>query len=159
MELSHEQRITAVEQLAHDLAEKGWTTKPWTSTSGPNPGCGCEVRAEPNGDVWASLTVTKGGYLSVQKYSDELSKKDIERLCDDATYPGDEPLRPSPQYTKVLSRDEMNGGGRASVLMQRLGFAAGATPAAKKPSGPPTRGPSKKQPVREPGEDDEQAPF
>jgi hypothetical protein len=164
MELTHEQRIVAVEQLATDLAAKGWTTKVWTSMSGPNPGVGCEVRAEKDGDVWASLTVTKSGYLSVQKYWDELSKKDIERLCDDATYDGDEPLRPSQQYTKVLDRDAMNGGGRASVLMQRLGFAAGAAaPAAKKPSGPPAKGPPARRgpPVpREPGEDDgEEAPF
>ena len=79
MELSHEQRIVACEQLAADLKEKGWQTKPWKSTTGPNPGAGVEVREENNGPIWASITVTKAGYLAVQKYWDELSKKDIER--------------------------------------------------------------------------------
>jgi hypothetical protein len=155
MELTHEQRVVACEQLAADLAAKGWVTKPWKSTSGPNPGAGVEIREEAGGPIWASITVTKAGYLSVQKYWDELSKKDIDRLCDDATYDGDEPLRPSKEYTKVLSQDELEGG-RASSLMQRLGFAPGGAakkPAAKvTPKAPVRRGP----PVpREPGEDAE----
>ena len=154
MELSHEQRIVAVEQLAADLALKGWTTKVWTSTTGPNPGVGCEVRKENGGPVWASLTVTKSGFLAVQKYSEELSKKQIETLCDDATYDGDEPLRPSQQYTKVLPQAEMDGGGRASVLMQRLGFSDTKTAAVHAAKNPVTAMPKR----RKPGED-EGAPF
>ena len=154
MELSHEQRIVACEQLAEDMKMKGWTTKVWKSTSGPNPGVGVEVRKEPDGDVWASITVAKGGFLTVQKYSEELSKKQIETLCDDATYPGDEPLRPSQQYTKILPQDEMNGGGRASALMQRLGFADTKTAAVHAAKNPVTAMPKR----RKPGED-EGAPF
>ena len=154
MELSHEQRIVAVEQLAADLALKGWTTKVWTSTTGPNPGVGCEVRKEKDGSVWASLTVTKSGFLAVQKYSEELSKKQIETLCDDATYDGDEPLRPSQQYTKVLPQSEMDGGGRASVLMQRLGFSDTKTAAVHAAKNAPVAMPKR----RKPGED-EGAPF
>lgn len=152
MELDHQQRIAACEKLAADLEERGWTTKVWTSTKGPNPGCGVQVQREPEGDVWASVTVTKSGFISFQKVSEELTQKQISKLGDDLTYPGDEkPVRPSPEFTKVLSREMMNGGGRPSGLMQKLGFV-------DKPVAP-HREPKKTHPPREPGEDDDGPGF
>ena len=74
-------------------------------------------------------------------------------LCDDATYPGDEPLRPSKEFTKVLSQDELEGG-RASVLMQRLGFADTKTTAAAARKNAPKPVTAMRKTAREPGEDD-----
>ena len=62
MELTHEQRIVAVETLSKDL-QRRLDDSGVDLHHGPQPGVGCEVRTEPEGDVWASLTITKGGYL------------------------------------------------------------------------------------------------
>ena len=151
LELDHQQRITACERLAADLGERGWVCKVWTSTKGPNPGCGVQVQKEVDGNVWASVTITKTGFVSFQKISEELTAKQISKLGDDLTYPGDEkPVRPSPEFTKVLPQEQMNGGGKPSGLMAKLGF----TEAAR--TKPVT---AMRKTAREPGDDDGQAPF
>ena len=126
LELDHQQRITACERLAADLGERGWVCKVWTSTKGPNPGCGVQVQKEVDGNVWASVTITKTGFVSFQKISEELTAKQISKLGDDLTYPGDEkPVRPSPEFTKVLPQEQMNGGGKPSRADGQAGFHRG----------------------------------
>jgi hypothetical protein len=48
---------------------------------------------------------------------------------------------------KVLSKEEMNGGGRSSVLMKKLGFVRGAS-AAKKPPALQDVDPRSRSPLR-----------
>ena len=87
------------------------------------PGAACRCRRKWTGTSGRASPLRRPASSSFQKISEELTAKQISKLGDDLTYPGDEkPVRPSPEFTKVLPQEQMNGGGKPSGLMAKLGF-------------------------------------
>ena len=128
-DLSIEQRIKAVEQLAEDLtATDKYVTKVWTSLKNKfgKPGCGVQIAYKNDqGNVIASITVGQKGYVNFQKVVDTLTTKQINELGDDVTYDEAFPVRPSPEFTKFLDQDSMNGATSKSPLLIKAGVISG----------------------------------
>ena len=126
IELSIEDRIKACETMAADLGATGkYIASVWTSLKNKwgKPGCGVQIAYKNDpGNIIASVTVGQKGFVNFQKLVDTLTTKQANELGDDVTYDEAFPVRPSPEYTKHLSQDDMNGGGRKSALLVKAGI-------------------------------------
>ena len=115
IQLSDEERKAGCENMAEELRKKDYLCRVWDSPSrgGRKYGCGVEVRfsSDPENAI-ASLTITTKGYVGFQKIVDTLTNKQISALGDAVSYDAAFPVRPSPEWTKVLPQEEMNGKSR-----------------------------------------------